>query len=290
MSVRYPRNVADGPATIHELVTEARAHGLHPVTERLVRDWTEIGLLARPEFRKSSRHGSDPALYPPGQRRLFLHLLCARGQLPQSPRHVRNVLVRMLITGWLHQFPFRIPTSQARRALRTMTLASRCLPSAYARRDAEAVVTQVAHSSAPERQRRLAVQALTECMQSGVWEWGRVHSVLTVVCSPWSPVRPGCRVERGLEFGGLPTGIDEVVAALRSTVGIQDLLRTESVREDLLDEARATYFRKWGQKYLLDFVMLFAASMEEPPPPTPDLSGDAIGGFLAELAYVVNQA
>jgi hypothetical protein len=66
------------PGTINDLTTDAARHG-HQVIARLVRDWSERGLLDYPTRRPAGKgHGSKQALYTANQRMLFLSLLDKR--------------------------------------------------------------------------------------------------------------------------------------------------------------------------------------------------------------------
>ena len=58
------------PGTIDDMVADAAAAG-YQATARLIRDWTEHGLLDYPHKRPAGKgHGSAPALYPASQRML----------------------------------------------------------------------------------------------------------------------------------------------------------------------------------------------------------------------------
>ena len=53
------------PGTIGDLVADATAAG-YQASARLIRDWTEHGLLDYPQRRPAGKgHGSAAALYPP---------------------------------------------------------------------------------------------------------------------------------------------------------------------------------------------------------------------------------
>ena len=60
------------------MVADAAGAG-HEITVRLVRDWTQTGLLDGPRKRPAGRgRGSNQALYPANQRELLLTLLSKR--------------------------------------------------------------------------------------------------------------------------------------------------------------------------------------------------------------------
>ncbi|WP_331739615.1 hypothetical protein OG613_44130 (plasmid) [Streptomyces sp. NBC_00015] len=86
--------------TAADLVADALALEVK-ASPRMVTSWIEDGLLANPEPRKTSAHGSDPRVFPREQRELFTRLLEARersplGRIPQCssgrPRIATQVL------------------------------------------------------------------------------------------------------------------------------------------------------------------------------------------------------
>ncbi|MFD3729530.1 hypothetical protein [Streptomyces sp. NPDC058671] len=102
-----------GPGTIDDLVHDAALAG-HAVTKRLVHDWVSLGLLDRPQRRRTGPHGSDKALHSVHQRKLFQLLLGARVGTPRIP-----LLARIPLTIWLYGESGAVPTRQALRALVT---------------------------------------------------------------------------------------------------------------------------------------------------------------------------
>ncbi|WP_406858738.1 hypothetical protein ABZO31_00050 [Streptomyces sp. HUAS MG47] len=71
---------AEGTST--DLVADAHALGVESASTRMVTSWVEEGLLASPDPREASAHGSDPRVFPPAQRELFTKLLEARERSP----------------------------------------------------------------------------------------------------------------------------------------------------------------------------------------------------------------
>lgn len=68
------------PITIDGMLSTAATAG-HPVTKRLIRDWSSLGLLDHPLRQPAGKgHGSRPALYPWSQARLLEVLLHHRAQ------------------------------------------------------------------------------------------------------------------------------------------------------------------------------------------------------------------
>ncbi|MCX4564625.1 hypothetical protein OHA02_52050 [Streptomyces phaeochromogenes] len=279
-----PRNIADAPATVRDLVSDAQERGLTPVTERLVRDWTEEGLLAAPDLQKKTRHGSEQALYPPSQRRLFLYLLWARTFYPHGPHYVRSVLIRALITGWLNDNSLGpIPVGQARRALRTWARAGRTMPAVRARKSAKDFVCRLAHSSAPAGQRRYAEAVLSTFMQTGRWDWKALQSALEPIYTPWADAASGRRMEQELGTSRSQPSLDVVIAHLRESVRVESLLRTESVSLDVLKEAQAVYWSHYGPANIRRILALPISW----PPAEHDLGNQAIARFVMCVAEIL---
>lgn len=93
------------------MTADAAAEG-KTVTARLVRDWTEQGLLDYPRKQPAGKgHGSSQALYSANQRMLFLTLLDKR------PGQNVSSLARIPFAIWLYWGDEWVPMRQARRAL-----------------------------------------------------------------------------------------------------------------------------------------------------------------------------
>lgn len=105
------------PGTAEDLVCDAEALGIEQVSTRMITDWVEVGLLAAPEFQKSTQRGRDHSVFPALQRRLFTELLEARTRSPlmRIPHHT---MIPVVLFVWLTSDTV-VPVAQARRALRT---------------------------------------------------------------------------------------------------------------------------------------------------------------------------
>jgi len=101
------------PDTIDQLVADAAGNGCH-VGVRMIRDWTELGLLDYPQRLGAGKgHGSRQAMYSANQRNLFLTLLHHR------PNNKIRSLARIPVGIWTYWGDDYVPTSQARRAMNT---------------------------------------------------------------------------------------------------------------------------------------------------------------------------
>lgn len=102
----------DEGGTIDDLVADAAALGF-PNALRLIRRWTEQGLLDYPQSRPDNGHGSAPALYSAGQRNLL------RTLLQQRPGNHIRTLAQIPVVRWAYWRDDWVPVSQARRAFMT---------------------------------------------------------------------------------------------------------------------------------------------------------------------------
>lgn len=148
------------PGTIDDLRTDATAKG-HQVSVRLIRDWTQAGLLDRPRRRPAGRgRGSAPALYSVNQRKLFVTLLDKRDESPRIPS-----LARIPVWFWMYWGDDYVPLAQARRAF--MTWLDDHTSLAHAEATARAVLKQFADRNATRSARRRFIELLTEINYTG---------------------------------------------------------------------------------------------------------------------------
>ena len=131
--------------TADQLVARARAGGL-AASPRLVRAWTELGLLAEPLVRNlEGRRGRQPGVRSRHQADLFMTLLRARQRQPEvSNAALANVPVWL----WLFYGDDHVPTRQAERALRTWAAQARRPAWERALDAARSIVRRLAHPRA----------------------------------------------------------------------------------------------------------------------------------------------
>jgi hypothetical protein len=164
--------------TIDELVADAAA-AHHQVTARLVRDWSQIGLLDYPVKRSAGRgQGSRPALYPATQRMLFLTELHHR----RAGQGIAS-LARIPVGIWMYWGEEYVPLSQARRAYLTW-LGGRAISKASARATARAIVEQVGHPAADRRVRAHLVNVLAQIAYNGRLDDERLEPAFRAVFEP----------------------------------------------------------------------------------------------------------
>ncbi|SCK26879.1 hypothetical protein YUYDRAFT_02971 [Streptomyces sp. ScaeMP-e48] len=229
--------------TSADLVADALALGVK-ASPRMVTSWVEDGMLANPEPRKTSAHGSDPRVFPPAQRELFTRLLQARERSPLG-RIPQRSLIRVVLYLWLID-DMVVPTPQARRAWRTHARATGQTNAVRRSQNVCAIVEQLAHPSATHKQRRAAHLVLEEGERTGRIDIDRLTSVLTELYSPW-PIQPGMpRIERALPGPYGPVSVQHHIAMWRARHQAVRLLRHEEINETELDRVRTLYRPMWA--------------------------------------------
>jgi len=165
------------PGTIDDLLADATASG-YTVTTRLIRDWTERGLLDYPQKRSAGKgHGSAPALYPASQRNLLLTLLQKR------PDNNISGLAKIPVGIWMYWGDDYVPLRQARRALMTWIGDPRTSRQ-RAREVARAILGQIDSPEATPRARRELLDVLTQANYTGRLDFEQVERTIRAVFEP----------------------------------------------------------------------------------------------------------
>ncbi|MER7728575.1 hypothetical protein [Streptomyces sp. NPDC096323] len=229
--------------TSADLVADALAIGVK-ASPRMVTSWVEDGMLANPEPRKTSAHGSDPRIFTPEQRELFTRLLEARERSPLG-RVPQRSLIRVVLYLWLIDDTI-VLTPQARRAWRTHARATGQTVAVRRSQNVRAIIEQLAHPSATLKQRRAAQLVIEEAERTGRMDIDRLTSVLTALNSPW-PIQPGMpRIERARPGPFGPISVQYHIAIWRARQQTIRRLRHEDIDEAELDRVRAAYRPEWA--------------------------------------------
>lgn len=231
------------PGTIDDLVQDAQALGIEQVSTRMITDWVEVGLLADPEFQKSTQRGRDHSLFPASQRRLFTELLEARKRSPLQ-RVPHHTMIPVVLFVWLTSDTV-VPVEQARRALRTYAQTTGKTNKARRQDNARRIVDQFAHPSATYHQRRTAQLLIEEGEKTRKPDWGKLHAALTALCSPWRTAGLPL-LERGIGRPDMPLTVTDSIVIMVAGQRLTARLRAEQVREQDLLEARTVHRSEWA--------------------------------------------
>jgi len=193
------------PGTISDLVADAVAAG-YEATPRLIRDWSEIGLLDYPTRRPAGKgHGSRPALYPASQRQLFVTLLMKRAE-GNGPR----ALAKIPVAIWVYWGDRWVPLRQVKRAMRTW-LGDPRLSKRQARQTARQILNQFDSAVATPAARRDLLEALAETGYTGRADFGQLENALRRVFEPG-----GGTIRRAVGHPEAPLMTDSFVTGIRA--------------------------------------------------------------------------
>ncbi|MFJ7249448.1 hypothetical protein ACIQWA_33115 [Kitasatospora sp. NPDC098652] len=277
------------PGTADDLVADALGLGVQ-ATARMITDYVEVGLLAPPRYRKTTQRGSDQWLFPPEQRRLFYELCRAKQRSP-LPRVPHRTMVPVVLHIWLTDDTV-IPVEQARRALRTHARAAGISAEDRRRKSANQVVEQFAHPTATAAQRLRLARLLREGEQTRRPDWYAVADALAAVASPWRGEGPA-EIVRGFGPPQMPLTTDQVVAMWEAHWAVTRQLRTESVSEGKLLEAREAARKDWAgyaaQRPALMRGAGHLAHIFDVPEDQEQTPRQHVNGFLAVVAHALGE-
>ena len=215
-----------GPGTIEQMAADAAARG-HQVTVRLIRDWTEVGLLDYPQHRPAGKgRGSRQALYPASQRNLFLTLLHHRG------RNGISSLARIPVGIWMYWGDEYVPVRQVRRAMTTW-LGDPRASLRRARETAREMTRQLDNPAATRAARRELPEALADLAYTGRADFGRLERAITAVFDAGFGT-----LRRAVGHPAAPAMTDSVLTLLRARLRAVDLLKTGQVTDQDFYAAR----------------------------------------------------
>lgn len=218
------------PGTIDDLVADAAERG-YKATARLIRDWSQLGLLDYPQRRPAGKgHGSAPAVYPASQRNLLLTLLHHR------PGNHISSLARIPVGIWMYWGEEYVPLRQARRALMTWLGDPRSSLQG-AKAAARAVLGQIDSPSATPQARRELVTVLTEASYTGRPDFARIEQAIRAVFEPGTS-----RVRRAVGHPTAPMMTDSMIGVMKARLAaVSALMAGQVTDEALLQAATLTY-------------------------------------------------
>lgn len=178
--------IADGSRrfTKNDLIAQARLRG-YEVTERLITDWVENGLLDQPERHGLGRGKGSIATWSDWQRQLFLGLLWHR----RSNKSVQ-VLCNVPVWAWLFFGDHFVPLRQVRRALRKWSETATSASKARGTPAARELVDSFAHPQASARSRKRLEDAVVSILLRGKFEPKMLLPHLRQVVDPLKTRQP----------------------------------------------------------------------------------------------------
>jgi hypothetical protein len=273
------------PGTIEDMVTDAAAAG-YQASGRLIRDWTQHGLLDYPQKRPAGKgHGSAPALYPAPQRNLLLTLL--------HHRPGKNIasLARIPVSIWMYWGEEYVPLRQAHRALlRTLgDPQSR----AYARDAARAskdrsravareVLSQMDSPQATPQARRDLLDALAEAAYTGWPDFERLERAVSAVFDAGATL-----VRRAIGHPSAPVTTEALVTSVRARLTAIEALTTGKVTGEMLTQARDAHLFAYADYIARHPVLAAAATPNVPQLYAPVTADDTVSNCCRHLTFAL---
>ncbi len=217
------------PGIIDDLVADAQREGF-TATTRLIRDWTEAGLLEFPQRRPAGKgHGSRHALYSANQRKLFLTLLHQR-----STHRIRG-LARIPVALWTYYGNEYVSTEQALRAIHTWAGDARASRKS-SRMAARQILGVLNHPLAAEADRQELLDSMATVAYTGQLDRDLERKVRRVF-------EPGAdKIRRAIGHPAAPLTSDSIVAVIQARLNAVALLNDPEVdRESVLNVARQNH-------------------------------------------------
>lgn len=240
------------PGTINELIADARRGG-HAITVRLIRDWTEAGLLDSPQRRPRGKgHGSLPAIYPANQRMLLLSLLHHR------PDNGIASLARIPVGIWMYWGDDYVPLRQARRAFMTW-LGDPRVSQQKAKDSARALLGQLDNPAASSVARRELLRVVADVAYTGRADLDVLEQAVRDVFEPDS-----VRIKRALGHPAAPITADSVIDLIRARLAAVDQLNAGTGTDDSFVQARQAHLMAFHE-YLGQQPVLAASAPQHLP-------------------------
>ena len=243
-----------GPGTVDDLVADAARAG-HEITVRLIRDWTQAGLLDRPRKRPAGRgRGSNQALYPANQRELLLTLLSKRAGNGISS------LARIPVGIWMYWGDEYVPLRQARRAMLTWIGDPRA-SLRRAKETAQTILGQLDNPAATPSARRELRKAITDIAYTKQLDADRLERAVFDVFDPGTG-----RIRRAIGHPAAPLIADSVIEVTKARFTAVTQLTAGKVTDEAFYHARQAHLIAYAEYAAKQHA--FAGST---PPQIPDM-------------------
>jgi hypothetical protein len=273
------------PGTIDDLIADAGAAG-YEASARLIRDWTEHGLLDSPRRRPAGKgHGSAPALYSAAQRNLLLTLLHHR------PGKSIASLARIPVAIWMYWGEEYVPLRQAHRALlrtlgdpqsrgyaRDAARAGKDRSRAFARE----VLSQMDSPQATPKARRDLLDALTEAAYTGQPDFKRLESAVSAVFDAGAT-----QVRRAIGHPSAPVTTQALVTSVRARLTAVEALTAGRVTGEALTRARDAHLSAYADYIARYPVFAVAAPAGVPQLYAPVTAEDTVSNCCRHLTFAL---
>ncbi|HUY50976.1 MAG TPA: hypothetical protein VMV92_35605 [Streptosporangiaceae bacterium] len=243
-----------GPGTVDDLVADAAGAG-HQITVRLIRDWTQAGLLDRPRKRPAGRgRGSSQALYPENQRKLLLILLSKR------PGNGISSLARIPVGIWMYWGDDYVPVRQARRAMLTW-IGDPGVSLRQSKETARAILGQLDSPRATPAARRALLKILTDVGHTGQLDADRLEAAVFDVFEPGN-----LKIRRAVGHPAAPLMVESVIEVMKARLTAVTYLRDDHVSDDAFYQARHAHLMAYAE-----YAVKQPAFAGTAPPRSPDM-------------------
>jgi hypothetical protein len=258
------------PGTIDDLVADAAAAG-HDLSKRLIRDWTERGLLDNPQKRPAGKgHGSAPALYAANQRNLLLTLLHHR------PGNSISSLARIPVCIWMYWGDNFVPLRQARRSLMTW-LGDPRLSKQRSVDAAREVLGQIASPRATATARRELLDVVAQANWTGQPDFDRLEQAIRSVFEPEYKT-----FTRAIGHISAPVTTDAMIGVMKARLTAVTALLNGNVSDQALEQARIAHLFGYAE-YAARQPILAAASPPGQPLYQPVTAEDTLNNCCRNL-------
>lgn len=260
-----------GPGTIDQLVADAAGRG-HQITARVIRDWTQAGLLDYPHKRSAGRgQGSRQALYPENQRHLLLTLLHHR------PDNGISSLARIPVGIWMYWGEQYVGLPQARRAMLTW-LGDPRVSRRQARASAQEILRQLDNPAATAAARRELIETVCESAYTARVDFERLELAVRAVFEPGSG-----RIRRAVGHAAAPMTAEAMVVTVRARcAAAQRLIAGEITDEEFL-AARHSHLVGYADYAIHRGVYAAAAPADHPDMYEPVTAESALNSCCGHL-------
>jgi len=274
------------PGTIEDMVADARAAG-YEATVRLIRDWTQHGLLDSPQKRSAGKgHGSAPAIYLPNQRNLFLTLLHHR------PGKSVSSLARIPVSIWMYWGEDYVPLRQARRALlrylgdpqagRRYAKDAARTSKERARTAARAILGQLDNPQATHQARRELIDALTEAAYTGQPDFQVLEDAISAVFEPGTRL-----IRRAIGHPSAPVTTGAMITVMKARLAAVTALTAGTVTDETLLQARDAHLFAYAEYVAMQPALAAAGPPDIPQLYEPVTAEDTISNCCGHLLSAI---